>query len=109
MTTGARNLLILGVASIVISVATSVISLAIYHDTGDIYLDRSRPGFLPDEDEIKQNDEMVNEEYSFGTSGKITKEELDEYLEKLNLEIKMIDGYEDPFDAEALSDERFGL
>ena len=46
---GGRNLLILGIISVLIAVTTTGVSLAIYHYSGDIYLDRSRPGFLPDE------------------------------------------------------------
>ena len=51
MSSGGRKLIILGIASALIALATTGISLAIYHNSGDIYLDRSRPGFLPDEDE----------------------------------------------------------
>ena len=48
MTSGARNLLILGCSAIAITAITTGLSLFIYRQTGDIYLDRSRPGFLPD-------------------------------------------------------------
>lgn len=107
---GARNLLILGILSILIAVGTTGASLAIYHNTGDIYLDRSRPGFLPDEEEIEQDDDIVvDEDYNFSPNGKLDKEILKEYLEKLDLEVKAVDSYEKPFDAEALSDERLGL
>ena len=63
-TNGGRNLVIMGVASIVVSLATTGVSLAIYHNTGDIYLDRSRPGYLPDEQEIEEENEK-QEEYVF--------------------------------------------
>ena len=53
---GGWNLIIMGLISIVIATATTGISLAIYHNSGDIYLDRSRPGFLPDEEEIEEDD-----------------------------------------------------
>ena len=43
MTRGSRNLLILGLGSILIAGGTTSVSLAIYRNTGDIYLDRSRP------------------------------------------------------------------
>ena len=49
-TRGARNLMIMGVAAILVALATTGVSMAIYHNSGDIYLDRSRPGFL-----LKQN------------------------------------------------------
>ena len=50
MTTGGRNLVLLGVGSILIAFIMTGVSLAVYHNSGDIYLDRSRPGFLPDEE-----------------------------------------------------------
>lgn len=107
-TNGGRNLVILGVASIVVSVATTGVSLAIYHNTGDIYLDRSRPGYLPDEQEIEEENEK-QEEYVFEKSGKLTIEIIEEYLEKLKVEVQEVDAYEKPFNEEALSNERLGI
>ena len=107
MTTGGRNLVILGIASAVVAVLTTSVSLALYHNSGDIYLDRSRPGYLPDEEEIE--DIETEEEYTFDKSGKITGAVVEEYLEKLGIEIKEIDEYENPFGAEALSDEKLGF
>lgn len=106
---GGRNLVILGVVSTVLAVMTTGVSLAIYHNTGDIYLDRSRPGYLPDEEEIENEEENEVEEYSFEKSGKLTAEILAEYLERLQAEIKAIDAYEQPFDESVLSDERLGI
>ena len=37
---GGRNLLLLGLGSVVIALITTSISLAIYHNSGDIYIDR---------------------------------------------------------------------
>lgn len=106
---GGRNLVILGVVSTVLAVMTTGVSLAIYHNSGDIYLDRSRPGYLPDEEEIENEEENEVEEYSFEKSGKLTVEILAEYLERLQAEIKAIDAYEQPFDESVLSDERLGI
>ena len=108
MTRGGRNLVILGVVSTVIAMVTTCLSLLIYHNSGDIYLDRSRPGFLPDEEEIKES-EIEEEDYSFEKSGKLTAEILVEYLEKLNVEVKAIDSYGKPFSEDALSDENLGM
>ncbi len=108
MTHGGRNLVILGVASIAIAVAVTSISLIIYHNSGDIYLDRSRPGYLPDEEEIKEEGEK-EEEYVFDKSGGLTAAVIEEYLEKLSIEVKAIDAYEEPFDEDMLSDERLGI
>ena len=109
MTVGGRNLVILGVVSSLVAVATAGASLAIYHNTGDIYLDRSRPGFLPDEEEIEEEDKKEGDDYSFPASGKITNEVLEEYLEELQQEIDAIDAYQDPFGDSALSDDRFNI
>lgn len=107
-TNGGRNLVILGVASIVVSIATTGVSLAIYHNTGDIYLDRSRPGYLPDEQEIEEENEK-QEEYVFEKSGKLTIDIIEEYLEKLKIEVREVDAYDKPFNEDALSDERLGI
>lgn len=107
MTGGGKKLMILGLVSILIALATTGVSLAIYHNSGDIYLDRSRPGFLPDEEEIE--DDEPEEEYVFEKSGKITKEVVKEYLEKLQLEINEIDEYKEPFNEKALSDDTLGI
>lgn len=108
MTHGGRNLVILGVVSTAIAVVATGVSLLIYHNSGDIYLDRSRPGYLPDEEEIEEEGEK-EEEYIFEKSGKLTAEVIEEYLEKLKIEIRAIDAYEGPFDENVLSDERLGI
>ena len=108
MTIGSRNLIILGIASVIIALTTTGISLAWYHNSGDIYLDRSRPGYLPDEEEMQQNDDK-NKDYEFSKSGAINKDILNEYTDKLEEEIKALDDYDSPFDAAALSDERLGI
>ena len=61
---GSRNLLLLGLVSIVVALMTTGVSLAVYHNSGDIYLDRSRPGFLPDDEEVEDdNDTKSNNGY----------------------------------------------
>lgn len=108
MTNGGKNLVILGVLASVIALIMTGVSLVIYHNSGDIYLDRSRPGFLPDEEELEL-EEIEEEKFNFEKSGKVTTEILDEYLEHLNTEVKIIESFENPFGAEALSDERLGI
>lgn len=105
---GGRNLVILGVFSVVLALMTTIVSLVIYHNSGDIYLDRSRPGFLPDEEEIEEESEK-EEAYDFEKSGPINKEVLEEYLENIQMEVDAIDAYEKPFNEERLSDKRFGI
>ena len=107
---GGRNLVILGVVSVLIALTTTSVSLAIYHKSGDIYLDRSRPGFLPDEEEIEDENEKEEEkEYDFSRDGKLTKEDIEEFIKNLKEEIKAIDEYKKPFSEEALSDGRLGI
>jgi len=106
---GSRNLILLGIGSTLVAVLTTSVSLFLYHDSGDIYLDRSRPGFLPDEKETKEEKDE-NKDYSFPDSGTLTEKDLDEYLKNLELEIKRLDSYSsDPFSLDSLSDESLGL
>ena len=108
MTKGGRNLVLLGLISIIVALIMTVISLMIYHNSGDIYLDRSRPGFLPDEEELEQ-EEVIEEEYDFSKTGKLSDEVLDEYLEHLKEEVEIIDAYKEPFNVDLMSDENLGI
>lgn len=105
---GGRNLIILGVAAVLIAAITSGVSLVIYHNSGDIYLDRSRPGFLPDEEEIEEETED-EEEYSFSKTGPIDLTVLEEYLNELQVEVEAVDAYEKPFEEKILSNESLGI
>lgn len=105
---GGRNLILLGVVSILIATATTGISLAIYHNSGDIYLDRSRPGFLPEEGE-EVPDEEQEAPYDFSKSGPLTAEVLQEYLDQLREQVEIIDAHDKPFDAAILSDKSLGI
>lgn len=107
MTKGGKSLFLLGLIAVLIAILTTGITLAIYHNSGDIYLDRSRPGFLPDEEEIEENDK--EQEYTFSKTGKLSVKDLEEYLEKLDIDVKAVDAFEGPFDAKALSDEQLGI
>ena len=104
---GGVNLVILGIVSVLIAIATTSVSLAIYHNSGDIYLDRSRPGYLPDEEETLDDETDVEKKKK--KSGRIDMETLEEYLDNLDTEVKAIDSYEKPFGAGALSNERLGI
>ena len=108
MRKGSRNLLIMGALSIVIALITTTASMAWYHGSGDIYLDRSRPGFMPDEEEVK-DEEKIDEEYNFSKSGTLSLENLEEYLKKLDVEVRAIDADENPFDAKVLSDAELNI
>lgn len=109
MTKGGKNLVILGASAVLIAAVTTCISLAIYHNSGDIYLDRSRPGFLPDEAEIEEKEKEPKSDYTFSENGNIDAATIREYMDNLNKETKNIEAIDSPFDARALSDETFGL
>lgn len=100
---GGRNLIILGIFATLIALTTTFISLKLYHDSGDIYLDRSRPGFLPEKEETEK--EQTPTDYSFPPSGQLDKKALDEYLEHLTKELDRLNDFSDePFGATPLSD-----
>ena len=107
MRKGGWNLMVLGIASIAIAVITTGVSLLFYHNSGDIYLDRSRPGYLPDEEEIKDGENEL--EYEFSKTGSLDIDTIEEYLEELNLEIKSIDSLDKPFGESVLSNGHLGI
>lgn len=101
-----KNLLILGILSISIATITTIVSLVVYHNSGDIYLDRSRPGFLPDEEEVESQPSST---YSLDPSGPITVEVLNEYIDNFEITVDAIDDLEKPFSPVPLSDESLGI
>lgn len=105
MNHGARNLLILGLSATIIAFVTTFISLTIYHNSGDIYLDRSRPGFLPDEKEaVKEADA-----FHFSDSGPIDQKSLDEYLEHLKVLQNDLRELDTPYSETPLTDKSLGI
>ncbi len=108
MISGRRNLVILGVGSIILTIISTTASLAIYRISGDIYLDRSRPGFLPDEDEAK-DEPQSSTSFTFSDSGSIDRESLEKYLEELQKVIDRLEDFADPFSPSPLSDQSLGI
>ena len=102
------NLLILGIVSVGIAMVTTSISLKSYHDSGDIYLDRSRPGFLPDEDEVEQQ-QGQKKDYSFEANGDLNPDILQTYLNNYQEQLDSLDKLEKPFSSAPLSDESLGI
>ena len=99
---GGRNLIILGLVSITIVAASTAMSLYIYRSTGDIYLDRSRPGFIIEKDDAEPVKETI---HRFSSDGDVTKETYDEYLHELNTIIDNLADSEDSFSETPLSDD----
>ena len=103
-----KNLLLLGLGATLITVIMTSISLKIYHDSGDIYLDRSRPGFLPETEEVEEEKDDID--YVFPDSGSIDAEVLEEYLDNIKTELDRLNDFSsDPFSEELLSDKSLGL
>ncbi len=101
------NLVWLGVISVVIAGVTTGVSLLIYHNSGDIYLDRSRPGYLPDEAEVVEEEKA--EDYKFDKTGEMTMGDLEKYEEELKNQVEEMGTEEKPFNAEMLSDKALGI
>lgn len=104
---GSRNLIILGVGAILISAITTCASLFMYWQSGDIYLDRSRPGYLPDPEEAKEEPEPVS--FEFPDTGPVDQAELDRYLNELKTVNQHLTNISDPYESAPLSDESLGI
>lgn len=105
---GARNLVILGVVATLIALISTGLELWIYHESGDIYLDRSRPGFLPDADEAEE-DTGATSNYSYSDNGALDGGELDDYLQELKKVEESLGKIQNPYGSNALSDESLGI
>lgn len=105
---GKRNLIILGASALLFTIATTCLSLWIYRSSGDIYLDRSRPGYLPDEEEA-DNNSSTNTNYTFSETGPLSGSDLDEYLKELKKLDNRLKALADPYAPGPLSDESLGI
>lgn len=103
---GGRNLLLLCFFSVVIATITTGVSLYVYHASGDIYLDRSRPGYIAD-DETRDDTEENSE--SFSSDGAVEKADLEEYKSQLKAVEDRINNSKDAFSGDPLSDETLGI
>lgn len=107
-TRGGRNLAILGIGAILIATITTSAGLFVYHNSGDIYLDRSRPGYLPDPDEVK-DEQNASTTYTYPDNGPLDKSELKTYLEELEKVNDRLKALSNPYSANPLSDESLGI
>jgi len=102
MNRGPKNLMVLLASSIAIALTTTIVALSIYTASGDIYLDRSRPGFLPEEKE-----EPITGGFVFPSTGPLKEENILEFLEYFTEVLEAKEGYE--FLPSPLSDESLGI
>jgi hypothetical protein len=106
---GARNLIILGAASIFIAIIASAASLHIYHKSGDIYLDCSLPEADCPSARANSKENNREESFIFSESGEVTKKVLDEYLKELEKPLVRAKDTAESFRSEALSNESLGI
>ena len=103
---GGRNLIILGFASAVIAIIATAISLHIYRSTGDIYLDRSRPGYISEGEKHSKDDDQKE---TFSNEGEVDQKAINEYLKELDKVMGRISESSDDFSLEALTDDSLGI
>ena len=100
---GGKKLAILGLLAIAIAVGTTSVSLAIYRQN-DIYLDRSRPGFItPAEEEPEEKLDI------FSDDGEMNADVLDDYLKEFDRIHQKIEDHADDFNDDPLSNETLGI
>ncbi|MBP5633847.1 hypothetical protein J6X13_02845 [Candidatus Saccharibacteria bacterium] len=103
---GGRNLIILGFSVAVIAIISTAISLHIYRETGDVYLDRSRPGYIF-EDEKHDTDDDKKE--LFSADGEIDASVLDQYLKEFDTVMDRIEDASNDFSPEPISNESLSI
>ena len=103
---GGRNLLLLAFFSVAIAGISIIVSLHIYRAAGDIYLDRSRPGYIA-EDEVHNNEDDGKEVFS--KDGEINQKVLEEYLESYDEVFDRIEKSGDAFSETPVSDFTLGI
>lgn len=109
MEKGSRNIIILGIAATLITVVLTAVSMMLYHNSGDIYLDRSRPGFLPDEQEIEDLEKTTHNTFEFSDSGPINDDIIDEFLKNYEETVEELDRFIEPFSPQSLSNEMLSI
>ena len=103
---GGRNLIILGFSVTVIAIISTAISLHIYRETGDVYLDRSRPGYIF-EDEKHDTDDDKKE--LFSADGEVDASVLDQYLKEFDTVMDRIEDASNDFSPEPISNESLSI
>ena len=103
---GGRNLIILGFSVTVIAIISTAISLHIYRETGDVYLDRSRPGYIF-EDEKHDTDDDKKE--LFSADGEVDASVLNQYLKEFDTVMDRIEDASNDFSPEPISNESLSI
>ncbi len=103
---GGRNLLILGFGAFAIALITTTISMYIYRSTGDIFLDRSRPGYISEDEKHHAEDDIKE---TFANEGEIDAAAIDEYIRELDVITGRINAASGDFSLEPISDETLNI
>ncbi len=103
---GGRNLIILGLVASVIAILSTITSLQIYRSTGDIYLDRSRPGYISEGEHHSEEDDQKE---TFSSEGEIDTKAIDEYFKEFDKVTERIKNASGDFSGDALTDESLGI
>lgn len=107
---GGRNLVLLGIGAVALAIISTSLSLWVYYETGDIYIDRSRPGFLPEKTEVESDPPTTDDsEYTLDPNGSLNDDTIKDYLNHLQDEIDKLDAIEDTFSSTPLTDESLGI
>ncbi len=105
---GNRRLLVFGVGAIVIAFISAGLSLLVYTISGDLYLDRTRPGFISENEGGAENP-PAEQLISFPNDGAVTSGVLEEYLDQLDKLQEDINVDPGAFSGDALSDETLNI
>lgn len=106
---GGKNLIILGISSILIAAITSFASLYIYHASGDIYLDCSLPEANCPSARSGSEENNRKGAFVFSDSGEIDEKTLDEYLNEYQKTVNKVRKYDEPFSGDVLNNESLGI
>ena len=106
---GAHNLVVLGIGSVIIALATSLISLYLYHSSGDIYLDCSLPGADCPSARASSDDNNREKVYVFSDSGDINTTVINEYLQEIEKTTERINNTIEALDSDVLTNESLGI
>jgi hypothetical protein len=93
------------ILSIFLALISTIIGLLIYKLSGDIYIDRSRPGYISDQE--KNENDGADDAYSFSSDGEVSRKDLDEFYVHMSEAVGDIKA--NAFSPDDLSDEALGI
>ncbi len=104
-----KNLVLLGLFSVFIAIVFASISIYLYHESGDIYLDCSLPGADCPNAHNNKNTTSRENSYTLPNFDKLDDKILDDYLKNLKKTTRKLTDANNSFNTEQLSDESLGF